>query len=581
MSDRISRPSSPYLEPPRKTVELEDSGAQDSAANSDDEHFSDASEGPQLPPSRPSSSAGRASPIPLTRVERVDENPAHGEIPGTAAYDIRTQDAVPDQVEVVPDGSRSRSTSTSGQQQRPMTPSSPIPRTVVEKVDLDQPSHGDIPGTPAYELRRADAVPDVVVKASESDAAPIPESVSILTDTPVPETLLSQVNSPTNDEEQSPQVSSDDNEESQPHAHRAKPSDPQPDQTETVTAAPPGKSGFYSPASHRSHTRRRSTVTGEEFGEEETPGGGADDFDDFTEGQDDMGDFDDADFGDFDDGFQEPSAAVPVDVEVSQPPTPPSVPTLLDLTTYRTIPDLYAALDDPLDQLFPSTTSPLPSSKPEPIPNATAIFSTERSLSLWSQLVAPPPLQPQNWVKSRIRRLFLVSLGVPVDLDEILPASKQKKLVLPSLTISANTSSTATPNTASRNPGTATPTHASSHSRSQSLAANANRNSIQSTAGSPGGTPRSTAARRRREASPPPELDLSAVRRLCATTDAALGGLTDGELKGHVQELEWVTLRASSVLEYWLKRLDGLVSEKEAFEGVIENLVSHARRVRK
>ncbi|PYH40912.1 uncharacterized protein BP01DRAFT_360891 [Aspergillus saccharolyticus JOP 1030-1] len=579
MSDRPSRPSSPYLEPPRKTVELEDPGAQDSAANSDDEPFTDANEGHQQPPSRPSSATGRTSPIPLTRVERVDENPAHGEVPGTSAYEIRTRDAVPDQVEVIPDGSRSRSTSTSRQQQRPMTPSSPIPRTVVEKVDLDQPSHGDVPGTPAYELRKADAVPDVVMKASDSDdAAPNPESVSIPTNTPVPETLLSRVNSPTNDEETLPQSSSDDNEESQPHAHRAKPSDPQPDQTETVTVAPPD-----SPASHRSHTRRKSSVTDDEFGDEETPGGGADDFDDFTEGQDDMGDFDDADFGDFDDGFQEPSATVPVDaVEVSQPPTPPSVPTLFDLTTIQTIPDLYAALDDPLDQLFPSTTS-LPSSKLDPIPNATAIFSTERSLSLWSQLVAPPPLQPQNWVKSRIRRLFLVSLGVPVDLDEILPASKQKKLVLPSLTISSNTS-TATPNTSSQNPGIATPTHATSHSRSQSLAANANRNSTQSTAGgtgSPGGTPRSTGARRRREASPPPELDLSAVRRLCATTDAALGGLTDGELKGHVQELEWVTLRASAVLEYWLKRLDGLVSEKEAFEGVIENLVNHARRVRK
>ncbi|RAL11257.1 uncharacterized protein BO97DRAFT_406215 [Aspergillus homomorphus CBS 101889] len=575
MSDRLSRPSSPYLEPPRKSVELEDPGARDSVANSDDEHFSDASEGHQHPSSRPS--AGRASsPIPLTRVERVDEDPAHGEVPGTSAYEIRTQDAVPDQVEVIPDGSRSRSTSMSGQQQRPMTPSSPIPRTVVEKVDLDQPSHGDIPGTPAYELRKADAVPDVVVKASESDAAPIPESVSVPTDTAAPETLLSRVNSHTNDEESSPQVSADDV-EARPHAHRAKPSDPQPDQTEMVAAEPPD-----SPASHRSHTRRKSPVTDEDFGEEEMPGGGADDFDDFTEGQDDMGDFDDADFGDFDDGFQEPSAAVPVDTEVSQPPTPPSVPTLLDFTTHKTIPDLYAALDDPLDQLFPSTTS-LPSSQLDPIPNATAIFSTERSLSLWSQLVAPPPLQPQNWVKSRIRRLFLVSLGVPVDLDEILPASKQKKLVLPSLTISSNTSSTATPNPTSQDPGTATPTHATSHSRSQSLAANANRNSTQSTAGgtgSPGGTPRS-AARRRREASPPPDLDLSAVRRLCATTDAALGGLTDGELKGHVQELEWVTLRASSVLEYWLKRLDGLVSEKEAFEGVIENLVSHARRVRK
>lgn len=86
---------------------------------------------------------------------------------------------------------------------------------------------------------------------------------------------------------------------------------------------------------------------------------------------------------------------------------------------------------------------------------------------------------------------------------------------------------------------------------------------------------------RRREPSPPPELDLSAVRRLCLTTDAALNGLTDEELKAHVQELERVTKRASLVLEYWLRRRDGLISEKEAFEGVIENLVSHARRVRK
>ena len=76
-------------------------------------------------------------------------------------------------------------------------------------------------------------------------------------------------------------------------------------------------------------------------------------------------------------------------------------------------------------------------------------------------------------------------------------------------------------------------------------------------------------------------MDLSAVRRLCATTDAALSGLTDTELKLHVQELEQVTQRASTVLEHWLKRRDGLVGEKEAFEGVIENLVSHVRRVRK
>lgn len=233
----------------------------------------------------------------------------------------------------------------------------------------------------------------------------------------------------------------------------------------------------------------------------------------------------------------------------------------MDFDSCQSLPDVFAALDEPLDRLFPASNEVSSLPPIEPLRNNSAIFNTERSLSLWSQLVAPPPLQPQNWVKSRIRRLFLVSLGVPVDLDEILPASKQKKLVLPSI-----------------NPGGPDAT-SGTHSRSGSQV---RKDDVQSGANSPStsGPPRNRASWRR-EPSPPPQLDLPAVRRLCSTTDAALDGLTDGELQGHVKELENVTLRASSVLEYWLRRRDGLVSEKEAFEGVIENLVNHARRVRK
>ena len=79
---------------------------------------------------------------------------------------------------------------------------------------------------------------------------------------------------------------------------------------------------------------------------------------------------------------------------------------------------------------------------------------------------------------------------------------------------------------------------------------------------------------------PAPSLDLSAVKRICATTEEKLDGFTDEELQSHVKELESLTERTSLVLEYWLKRRDGLRKEKEAFEGVIENLVRHAKRVR-
>jgi len=42
-------------------------------------------------------------PIPITRVERVDDEPSHGEVPGTEAYDMRTADAEPDQFAVIPE----------------------------------------------------------------------------------------------------------------------------------------------------------------------------------------------------------------------------------------------------------------------------------------------------------------------------------------------------------------------------------------------------------------------------------------------------------------------------------------------
>jgi hypothetical protein len=135
-----------------------------SAESSSDEHFSDASEGRALQNTRNEAT----SPIPITRVERVDDEPSHGEVPGTDAYKMRTQDAVPDEVEIVPDGLRSRSTSRVSISDRPVTPGgTPIPKTVVEKIDPDQPGYGDVPGTEAHKLRLADAEPDVILKAPQ------------------------------------------------------------------------------------------------------------------------------------------------------------------------------------------------------------------------------------------------------------------------------------------------------------------------------------------------------------------------------------------------------------------------------
>lgn len=76
-------------------------------------------------------------------------------------------------------------------------------------------------------------------------------------------------------------------------------------------------------------------------------------------------------------------------------------------------------------------------------------------------------------------------------------------------------------------------------------------------------------------------MDLVSARQLCEKSDEALNGLDDVELGDHVKRLEELEGVAKEVLEYWTKRTDEKLGDREAFEGVIENLVKHARKVRK
>ena len=101
------------------------------------------------------------APIPTTRVERVDDKPSHGEVPGTAAHDIRSQDAAADEMVVATDDGTKRSSRPAevDQTAEGRTPMPEVPITRVELVD-GEPSHGDVPGTVAHDIRKEDAVPD-------------------------------------------------------------------------------------------------------------------------------------------------------------------------------------------------------------------------------------------------------------------------------------------------------------------------------------------------------------------------------------------------------------------------------------
>ncbi|ODQ65911.1 hypothetical protein NADFUDRAFT_70260 [Nadsonia fulvescens var. elongata DSM 6958] len=49
---------------------------------------------------------------------------------------------------------------------------------------------------------------------------------------------------------------------------------------------------------------------------------------------------------------------------------------------------------------------------------------------IWSHLHVLPQISPYEWTRSTVRRMFLINLGVPLNLDEILPAKQRRKLVL-------------------------------------------------------------------------------------------------------------------------------------------------------
>ena len=129
----------------------------------------------------------------------MDDRENHGEVPGTPAYKMREQDAVPDEVEIIPEGQRRPRTKS--QIDRPDTPGgSPVPKTVVEKVDPSSPSHGDVPGTAAHSKRKADAVPDEIRPASnpqdnvsQDRDADLPGARS--PEIPVPTTVITKVDS--------------------------------------------------------------------------------------------------------------------------------------------------------------------------------------------------------------------------------------------------------------------------------------------------------------------------------------------------------------------------------------------------
>ncbi|CCM05555.1 uncharacterized protein FIBRA_07782 [Fibroporia radiculosa] len=198
---------------------------------------------------------------------------------------------------------------------------------------------------------------------------------------------------------------------------------------------------------------------------------------------------------------------------------------------------------------------------------------TPQSRELYKILLPPslPALQPVNWTRSRIRRRHLISLGIPVNLDEVLPRANGK---LPALEI------TTRPMSAPPGPRTAPVL----------------RSVVSSQAGTPrpgtprAGTPRpgtpqtsigatsSVAAQLR--LGPMPEIDESKILSLLSLDSDKLTLLPLSTLEKYLSDIQAQTIHTSAALTYFLQTRDALRQDSDTYNKLIGELVGEAQKIK-
>jgi hypothetical protein len=198
------------------------------------------------------------------------------------------------------------------------------------------------------------------------------------------------------------------------------------------------------------------------------------------------------------------------------------------------------------------------------------------SQDLYNLLIqSPPPTKPPNWTRSRIRRQHFISLGIPINLDEVLPHANGRPLPPLQITtrpMSAPPGSRQTPIN-SRPPST-------SNSRS----------------GSPMPSANTRAQIPRAQFGPKPPLDEGKVieliglescglcyftNRLALTQSSAAMSLQPlAVLERHLTEIRAQTASTSNLLTYLLQTRDALQQDAETYNGLIAELVGEAQKVK-
>ncbi|KDQ21095.1 hypothetical protein BOTBODRAFT_27094 [Botryobasidium botryosum FD-172 SS1] len=320
-----------------------------------------------------------------------------------------------------------------------------------------------------------------------------------------------------------------------------------------------------------------------------------DDFDDFrdpiaastsaaiTADDDDFGDF--GDFGDVDDnGFGDVGAAFPAADDFASGTFQP-LPAAPDVWEPLRLDPLPSALE--LNERVQSILSPLWAHiDPEKIMTSEDIRQVEglgqvlvtpESREVYHTLLQSPlpsfASRPINWTRSRIRRQHLISLGIPVNLDEVLPQASKNALPMMHITTSVVPRPMSAPPGPRSSPSTplqraGTPLAGTPRSGTPQPGQNSGRYTPQRPAAS-------TLA-----LGPKPKLDQAKADELLALSPESLILLPLPALQTHLDSLREMTATASSLLSHLLQTRDALQLDSETYNGLIAELVTEAQKMK-
>ncbi|TFK28884.1 hypothetical protein FA15DRAFT_664973 [Coprinopsis marcescibilis] len=274
------------------------------------------------------------------------------------------------------------------------------------------------------------------------------------------------------------------------------------------------------------------------------------DFDDFAApedvAQEEMKDDDFGDFEDFGEGVVEPVSSFHDDLDSFQPVAGPSSQRdwrPLEVAPSASRHELKDQIDEILGPIWEgenilrvTTDDPI-----REVEGAGQILTTRSSREMYQILLkANPPTNPTNWTRSRIRRQHLISLGIPVNLDEVLPKAPGKPL--PVLEVHTRPKSTPPGRLSSSRSGTP----------------------------QPGGPKNGIVA----QFGPKPDIDIGRISRMLDSDPEWLKVQPLINLERQLAELKQQTANVSALLTYLMQSRDALQQDSETYNGLIAELVS-------